>query len=372
MTQPDVLVVGGGIIGAAVGRALALDGLTVSILDSGREAGIATQASGGMVAPLAEAHEGDPLVGMGIRGRDLCCQLAPALAEETGVDIGLWQDGVLKVALTEEDESHARGLVAWHRQQGLNSEWITAGELLQRCPGINPAARGALLAPEDGALQPLALLEALLVSGARRGVRLARGERVVGVEIREHRVTGVRTESETLPAGAVVIAAGAWSGRLAGLPRPLSVEPVRGQMLAYGWLEDEPPAIIYTGRGYVLRRGAEAIAGSTMEYVGFDAAVTPAGRDRVARTAARIFPALAEAPIQRSWAGFRPGTPDGHPIIGPDPDVANLWYATGHGRNGILLASVTGEIIAHLMRGDPKDRLEIDLAPITPSRFWSF
>ncbi|MDH3496256.1 MAG: glycine oxidase ThiO [Gemmatimonadota bacterium] len=372
MTQPDVLVVGGGIIGAAVARALALDGLTVSVLDSGREAGIATQASGGMLAPLAEAHEGDPLIGIGIRGRDLCRQLAPALAEETGVDIGLWQDGVLKVAFTEEEESQARGLVAWHRQQGLNSEWITAGELLHRCSGINPEARGALLAPEDGALEPLAFLEALLVSGARRGVRLARGERAVGIEIRDRRVSGIRTESQTFPAGAIVIAAGAWSGRLEGLPRPLSVEPVRGQMLAYPWPEGEPSAIAYTGRGYVLRRGNEAIAGSTMEYVGFDAAVTPDGRDRVARTAATVYPALAHAAIQRSWAGFRPGTPDGQPIVGADPEVPNLWYATGHGRNGILLASVTGEIIAHLVRGDPSDGLEIDLAPISPNRFWNF
>jgi glycine/D-amino acid oxidase-like deaminating enzyme len=107
-----------------------------------------------------------------------------------------------------------------------------------------------------------------------------------------------------------------------------------------------------------------------MEHVGFDASVTPEGREHVARVAARLYPALAEAPVRRSWAGFRPGTPDGRPMVGADPDITNLWYATGHGRNGILLAAVTGELIAHLLRGEPSDGLEYDLAPLRPDRFW--
>jgi glycine oxidase len=154
------------------------------------------------------------------------------------------------------------------------------------------------------------------------------------------------------------------------LPRPLSVEPVRGQMLAYDWPPDEPPAIVYSARGYVVKRGPEAIVGSTMEHVGFDASVTSEGRERIAQVGARIYPALDGATPLRSWAGLRPGTPDGQPIIGADPDVSNLWYATGHGRNGILLAGVTGELVAYLFGGGAGDGLEYDLAPIRPDRFW--
>jgi glycine oxidase len=367
---PDVLVVGGGIVGAAVARALAVDGYAVEIVDSGKEPGIATQASAGMLAPLAESDPEEPLLGLAVRGRDLYRQLAPALEEETGVSLGLWLDGVLKVAFTEDDESAGKGAVAWQRQRGLGTEWLTAGELTERCPGISPEARGAALAPEDGALEPLAALEALLVSAAQRGARIVRGERVTGLEVADRRVTGVRTDAGLRPAGAVVVAAGAWSGRLEHLPRPLSVEPVRGQMLAYEWPTDEPPAIVYTGRGYVLRRGGEAIVGSTMEHAGFNAAVTPEGRDRVAHVGARAYPALAGASPHRAWAGLRPGTPDGRPIIGADPDVPNLWYATGHGRNGILLAAVTGELIAFLFGGGAGNGLEYDLAPVRPDRFW--
>lgn len=370
MTTPDVLVVGGGIVGAAVARALAVDGHAVEIVDSGREPGIATQASAGMLAPLAESDPEEPLLGLAVRGRDLYRELAPRLAEETGVDLGLWLDGIFKVAFTEEEESAARGAVAWQRQQGLGTEWITASELRARCPGISAEARGAALAPEDGALEPLAALEALLVSAARRGARIVRGARVVGLELAGGRVTGVRTEAGPRPAGAVVLAAGAWSGRVEGLPRPLSVEPVRGQMVAFDWPADEPSAIVYWGRGYVLRRGAEAVVGSTMEHVGFDAGVTPEGRERVAQGGARVYPVLADTAPRRSWAGLRPGTPDGRPIIGADPEVGNLWYATGHGRNGILLAAVTGELVAFLFNGGAKDGLEYDLAPIRPDRFW--
>ncbi len=367
MSHPDIVVIGGGIIGAAVARSLALAGLTVAIIDSGTEQGIATQASAGMLAPLAETDTEDPVLGISVRGRDIYTELAPQLEEETGVDIGLWCEGIMKVAFSEADEDATRSLIAWQRQQGLNSEWLVPGELRERCPGISDEVRGALLAPEDGALDPLSLLEALLVSAANLGTRITRGVRAERLQIEEGHVTGVETDRGAHQAGAVVLAAGAWSGRLGGLPRPLSVEPVRGQMLAFEWPADEPAAIVYTGKGYALKRGAEMVVGSTMEHTGYDASVTPDGIEEVTRTAAQLYPAVAEATLRRSWAGLRPATPDGRPIVGKDPDVGGLWYATGHGRNGILLAAITGEIIANLLT---EDSLEFDLGPLDPGRFW--
>ena len=369
MATPDVLVVGGGIIGAACARALAAAGATVEIVDSGAEAGIATQASAGMLAPLAEAPQDDPIMGLGVRARDLYRDLVPAIQNETGVNVHLSTDGILKVAFTEEEEDAARDAIAWQRQQGLNSEWLTAGELVDRAPGVSPDARGALLAPEDGALEPLSLLEGLLVSAARHGARLVRATRVLEVLRDGDRVRGVRTSAGDHPAGTVVLCAGAWAGRIGGLPRPLSVEPIRGQMVAFPRPAGDRGVILYGGGGYVLCRGDELLAGSTMEHAGFDPSVTADGRATVHAKAARLMPALANATPGRAWAGLRPVTPDGNPIVGKDPTLRGLLYATGHGRNGILFAGLTGDLIASLHMGTP---IEYDLSPLDPGRFWQF
>ncbi len=221
--------------------------------------------------------------------------------------------------------------------------------------------------PEGGALDARLLVEALLASAAANGTMTTRGERVIEVLTKGGSVVGVRTATETVPTGAVVIAAGAWSGQIGGLPRPLSVEPIRGQMVAVGWPDQEPPAVIYAGSGYVIQRGNEAVAGTTMEHVGFDASVTEDSMAQVLAMVGSIFPSLDGAAVTRTWAGLRPGTPDGQPIVGRDGEVEGLWYATGHGRYGFLLAAITGQIIAALFTGDP---VEQDITSMDPARYW--
>src|SRR5206468_8544325 len=147
----------------------------------------------------------------------------------------------------------------------------------------------------------------------------------------------------------VVLAAGVWAPQIAGLPRPLPVEPVRGQMAATGWPAGTPAAILYHDRGYVLARGGDALLGSTMEHAGFDCRVTNEGLAQIFRGAIRLFPALLREPVLRMWAGLRPLTADGRPIVGAHPGVERLWYATGHGRHGVLLAALTGEIVGELL-----------------------
>src|SRR5438445_255018 len=158
---------------------------------------------------------------------------------------------------------------------------------------------------------------------------------------------------------------GCWAGELRGLPRPRPVGAVRGQMAAVPW-PGGPPAILYRDHCYVLARGGAALLGSTMERAGFDSRVTNEGLAQIFRGAARLLPRLETQPVERMWAGLRPGTPDGRPILGSDPDVQRLWYATGHGRNGVLLASLTGEITGDLLaRGDT----DVDIAPLRVDRF---
>jgi len=176
---------------------------------------------------------------------------------------------------------------------------------------------------------------------------------------------GVATQDASVPASQVVLAAGAWSPRIAELPRPLPVEPVRGQMVATEW-PAAPPAILYHGHGYLLPRGNEALLGSTMEHVGFDGSTTPQAVNEIRRIAARLCPAIGQARVRRTWAGLRPLTPDGRPILGADPEVSGLWYATGHGRNGILLAGITGEVIGDLLFSGETD---VDISELSITRF---
>src|SRR5205814_6272903 len=156
------------------------------------------------------------------------------------------------------------------------------------------------------------------------------------------------------------------SQQIGGLPRALPVEPMRGQMAATAWPDDTARAILYHDHGYVLARGPDAVLGSTMERAGFDARVTNEGLAQIFRGAVRLLPALVTQPVQRMWAGLRPATPDGRPILGRDPEVDRLWYATGQRRTGILLAALTGEITADLLTSGISD---VDISPLRVDRF---
>jgi len=173
------------------------------------------------------------------------------------------------------------------------------------------------------------------------------------------------TRAGKTPAAHVVLAAGVWAPQIAGLPRPLPVEPVRGQMAATAWPAGTPAAVFYHDQGYVLSRGGDALLGSTMEHAGFECRVTNEGLAQIFRGAVRLLPALLNQAVQRMWAGLRPVTPDGRPIVGPDPDVERLWYAAGHGRSGILLAALTGEIIADLVT---KGETDVDISALRVDR----
>lgn len=360
----DLAVIGGGVVGAACARAAALRGLQVVLFEPGPNPAAASPASAGMLAAQIEPDD-EALLALAIRGRETYEPLARTLQDTTGIDVGFWRDGIASVGFDEAGVKRLREMAAWQRQMGLSCRWLERPEALELWPALSPDALGALLAAEDGAVDPALLTRALRADAERLGVRV-RAEAVTGVVARDGRVTGVRTGSGTTPAGAAVIAAGAWSARLEGLPRALPVEPVRGQLALAAWPAGTPPAILYYDHAYVLARGGKAVIGSTMERVGFDARVTPEGEAQLRAGAARLFPALADRPFERTWAGLRPLTPDGRPILGRDPEVQGLWYAVGHGRNGILLAALTGDVLGDLMTDHT---LDFDIAPFLIDRF---
>jgi glycine oxidase len=363
----DVVIVGGGPVGAACARELARAGRRVLVVEPGGEAGQGWRAAAGMLAPQIEAGPEDPLLELGLAAREHYRSLADELLETTGVDIGLWQEGIAAVALEEAEAAELRSRVAWQRQQGFLSDWLDAEEVASRWPWLG-RTQGALWAPHEGAVEPDKLVRALLADAAAAGATLV-ADRVTAVESRGDRVTGVVGEGTRYTAPEVVVAAGAWSSLVEGLPRPISVAPVRGQMAALPWPDGARRAIVYSRDCYILGRGGEAILGSTMEYAGFRPEVTSAGLGRIFAAATALCPSLNRAAVRRSWSGLRPATPDGLPILGGEPRMQGLWYATGHGRNGILLAGLTGLLIKQLVAGEPTAE---DLAAFSPARFWKW
>jgi glycine oxidase len=365
--RPDSIVVGAGIVGATTARALAREGCRVQLLDAGPAEGAASPAAAGMLAPQIETGPGDPLLPLALAARDAYPALVAELEERGLGPLGYEACGIALVALDESRADELRRQARAQRDLGLEARWLERDALAQRHPGIAREALGALLAPRDSHVDPVALLAALLADGARLGVRRV-SESVTSLLVEAGRVRGVRTERSIHHADAVVLAAGAWTPKIEGLPRPLPVEPVRGQMARCRWPRGEPRGVLFGRHAYVVPSGEHALLGSTMERAGFEVRTTAEGIRHIRTETGALLPALLTLPIERSWAGLRPMTPDGLPVLSRDPDVAGLVYATGHGRNGILLGPLSGEIASDLvLHGETR----WPIAPYSIDRFSS-
>lgn len=345
-SRPDVLIIGAGAIGGACARELLSAGASVTVLDQVPvRRGAAWVASAGMLAAQVEAGSADPLLPLAIAGRRWFADQPPSFRSAIGsLDCGIVavaHDGAEVVSLQER--------VSWQQQQGLRSSWLDPAEVATRWPWLAPSL-GAAWSPDDGAVDPQRLVTELRRDAVERGAKLVH-DRALALDHDGRRVRGVIGTLGRYAADTIVLAAGAWSGTLANLPRALPVAPVRGQMLAFRWPAGVPSAVVYGGGSYLLNRGDELLVGATVERAGFDVRVTPEGIADLHARAAAVYPALAAMTPLRTWAGLRPGTPDGLPIIGAESRLQGLWYATGHGRNGILLSGITGAIVARAMAG---------------------
>lgn len=349
----DCVIVGAGIVGAAAARSLAAAGRRILLLDQGTPGGEASAAAAGMLAAQIETQADHPLLSLALTARDRYPGLVADLERRTGMDLGFKSVGIVVVAFDPERAAELAAQAAAQRTLGLEAEWLDRTALTGRHPGIGPDALGAFLAPKDSLVNNVTLTAALLADAVGSGAEVGGHEAAVEVLRDGPRVAGVRTQRASYAARAVVLAAGAWSGAVRGLPRQLPVVPVRGQMALVAWPRGEPQGVLFGRNAYVVPRGESALLGSTMERAGFDKTTTAEGIRHVRTETGAVLPALLSLPILRSWAGLRPMTPDGLPIIGPDPDVQGLVYATGHGRNGILMGPLTGEIAAELvLRGE--------------------
>jgi glycine oxidase len=240
----------------------------------------------------------------------------------------------------------------WQHRAGLRVEWLDAADVGRLEPHVSTEVRCALRFPDDWQVENRKVVEALIASNEKLGVRLFPNCEVTSLRVDDDRVVGVETVNGTITAPTVVVCAGAWTSSLKSSKSsaPIEIEPVRGQMLCFKPAHHIAHHVIYSKRGYLVPRDdGRLLAGSTSEHVGFDQRVTDEGISSIQSMASQIVPALAVSPLVDSWAGFRPRALDHLPVIGPDADVAGLFYATGHFRNGILLAPVTAEVIADLI-----------------------
>lgn len=362
-----VAVVGGGIAGGAVALALRRWGARVAVVDRPR-AGRATAASAGMLAPLYEAAGPSPLTRLGLRGLERWPAFAERLERLSGHPVPLRRDGLLVACFDPEEERESAEATSRLREAGLEAELVgprAAGELE---PAVGEA-RAWVWLPREAQVDAQAV--AALLPGALRaaGAEPPTGTGADALRTRGGAVRGLTLAGgERLEADRVVLAAGAWSGSLHGLPRELPVRPVRGQMVRYAAAPSGLRRLVadHAGRYVVPRGDGSALAGSTMEEAGFGAETTAEGLDVVRKGARRLVPALEASREVAAWAGLRPMAPDGLPILGPDPEVEGLLYATAYGRNGILIAPAAGEAAAAAALGEPP---EVDLGPFRPDRF---
>jgi glycine oxidase len=366
--RSEVVVVGGGVMGCSIAWRLAQRGASVTVIERGIPGAEASSAAAGMVAAQMEADAPNAGLELGLRSRALYPGVALELRELTGIDIGYEKCGILSVALDEAEERALPAKLAWQLARGLRVERLEGDSLRSLEPSLGPGVRAGLHFPDDAQVNPRELARALSQAAAASGARFLQGRYVRRVRVAHGRVEGVELDGEFLPAQAVVVAAGSWSGLVegSGVSAEL-VRPVRGQIVA---IETRPPlfrrCVAVHGRGYLVpRRDGTVLAGSTMEAVGFRKEVTVGGLARILTLASTLVPALAQAPVTASWSNFRPMTEDQVPLMGRT-DVDGLLLATGHHRNGILLTPVTAQAMADLVL---TGRSAVDLQPFAPTRF---
>lgn len=369
----DAVVIGGGVIGLSIARALALRGAgDICLIERASLGQEASFAAAGMLAPQAEANTRDDFFTLACSSRDLYPNFAESLRAETGIDIEFDTTGTLYLALTYHDLAEIEKRFEWQSAAGLPVEKLTPSQLHELEPNLNENALGALRFPLDAQVENRRLLSALTSSVAKLGVEIITETSIESVKTERDQIRGVETSRGFIDCGKVVVAAGTWSGFIP-ITQPstrkpaLKIEPVRGQMVSLDARPQLTRHVIYSPRGYIVpRQDGRLLAGSTSEYAGFAKQVTAGGISTILANAQEIAPKISNLPIVDTWAGLRPRAPDNLPVLGPCDEIGGLFYATGHYRNGILLAPVTGELIAEAVVDGVVSPL---LGPFSPNRF---
>jgi glycine oxidase len=384
----DLAILGGGIVGLSVAWRARLEGLSVVLVEREELGAGATHVAAGMLAPVAEVEFGEAgrrLLELGMRSAAMWSEFAQELERASGIDVALRQTGTLVVARDDDQARELERQLAFRESLGLRALRLLASEAREREPSLAPTVRLALEAPEDHSVDPRRVVSALRRACELEGVLVREHTQVLGLELdsEARRVVGVQVSREVSgDAGAlgsadgdvfeekgaceliyardVVVAMGAWSGGLAGLPEhaAVPVRPVKGQIMRL--CDPAGPGLLqrvvrFEG-GYLVPRGdGRYVLGATMEERGFDPGATAGGVYELLRDGHELVPGIEELRIEELSVGYRPGTPDNMPIVGAAA-IEGLTWATGHHRNGILLAPLTAELVTRSLRGETSGR----------------
>ncbi len=351
----DVAVIGGGVIGLAIAWRAAQRGHSVCVLERGELGAGTSHVAAGMLAPVTEADAGElALLELGLRSAAAWPDFAAQLGAASGGDPGLRRCGALVVARDADEAEALERELALRRRLGLEVTRLLPSAARRLEPALAPTVRLALDVPGDHAADPRAVVLALGEAARRAGARLRTGAAVGRIEHAGGRVTGVvLADGELVRAAAVVVAAGVWSTAIGGLPR-IALRPVKGQIMR---LRDPAGAglvqrIVRFEGGYLVPRGdGRYVLGATMEERGFDTTVTAGAMYELLRDAGELVPGVHELVVEETAAGLRPATPDNAPLLGPAGELDGLHWATGHHRNGILLAPVSAELVVAGIEG---------------------
>ncbi len=350
-TSKDVVIVGAGIVGCSIALELAKAGVRVCVLE---KAGIGEESSAAAAGMLSGQHG---VTSFGARyqlhreAREWHATIAGELRELTGLDVQFCRWGLLELLFTPGEVRAADRCYQVQTRAGLRVERLSREETLALEPAITPDIQGAIHYLDEAHVHNGRLTIALAEASRRVGAELRSGEPAVTLLRQGERIVGVQTPTDTVHAETVVLANGAWSGELTRqLALSVPVKPMRGQMLAVRTVPRALNRIIYGGHMYVVPRpDGETLIGATVEDAGYRKEVTLEGLEELIQAGRRIAPGLMDAPLARVWAGLRPGSPDGLPLVGPVDGLPGLILAVGHYRNGILLGPLTGVFVKQLL-----------------------
>jgi glycine oxidase len=355
--KPRVVIIGAGVVGLGIAWRLA-GRAAVTVFDRGKAGAGASHAAAGMLAACCEAEPGEQaLVALGRESQARWPGFADELLRASGIDVELRREGTLVLALTADDQATIAHHLEFQRRLDLPLEWLSAAATRAREPRLAGKIAGALFSPEDHQVDNRKLAQALRIAAEVAGAEIREHCPVKEIFVQAGQARGVvLDDGATVIADVVVLAAGAWSRTIGGLPpdRRPPVRPVKGQMLALR-MDAAAPLVSHVlwapGVYLVPRRDGRLIVGGTVEEKGFDDTVTAGGLLTLLEAAWRAVPAVEELPVDEIWVGHRPGSRDDAPILGPGP-LDGLFYATGHHRNGILLAPLTADAMARLILDD--------------------
>lgn len=349
-----IAIIGGGVIGLAVGWRLAAAGRAVTIIERAQAGREATWAAAGMLAAGSEVEPGEaqlfPLLS---RSQAMWPDFAAEIQHVSDIDVGLRREGTLSIALNQDDLGRLRQTYGLQQRMGVASDWLSRADTLTLEPHLNPRVAGAVLAPGDHQVDNRLLAEALKRCFLNAGGTLHEHAGTAAIRIAGDRVAGVDIPGGFHPAETVIVAAGAWSAVVPGLPSETvpPVRPIKGQMLSLAMDPATPLLrhVLWTPKAYLVPRAdGRLIVGATTEENGFDRSLTAGAVLSLLESAWRALPGIENLPVTETWVGFRPGSRDDAPILGRT-GIEGLILATGHHRNGILLAPVTAETVASLV-----------------------